>query len=75
MKAIDLAKKLYPKISKTEFIYCHCPYNYLICENNNCDEVKADIKDCIKCWKQDINQARVDWLLESKKMCDFICNY
>lgn len=74
MKAITLAKKLYPKISKREFIYCHCPYNYLICENTNCDENKADIKDCVKCWDKEIDKKKTDWLLQCKNMCDLMCS-
>lgn len=76
MKAIDLAKKLYPALSKQDFIEQTCPDILMIidkkpkcCEN---ERNKYINDNCINCWNQEISQERVDWLIECKKMCNLL---
>jgi hypothetical protein len=69
MKAIDLAKKLYPKMTKTEIINQYCPDTLQMCDKIDCEEGA----DCKVCWDREISEARCKWLLESRRMCDLLC--
>ena len=74
MRACELAKLLYPSLSKNDFIQLTCPDILLICDKIECKKDKNCIDtECIDCWNREVKDARVEWLLESKKMCDFMC--
>jgi hypothetical protein len=74
MKAIDLVKKLYPGLSKNDFIQQTCPDNLLIVEKINCSKDKNMIcQECIDCWNQEVSSARADWLITSKQLSDLMC--
>lgn len=75
MKAIELAKKLYPALSKDDFIQQTCPDNLLITKKLDCKKDKTVVDhECINCWNQEVSDARADWLINSKKLCDLMCN-
>ena len=70
MKAYELAKKLYPALSKDDFIQETCPDNLMIIDNIKCEKDKVYISDdCVKCWEQEVSDERVKWLIECKNMC------
>lgn len=74
MKTIDLAKQLYPALSKQDFIVMTCPDNLHIVDKVDCDKTKSFVDDkCIDCWNVEVSQTRIDWLVECKKMCDLMC--
>ena len=73
MKAYELAKQLYPALNKNDFIQQTCPDMLQICDKIDCDKHKFVVdEDCIKCWEQEVSQARANWLIESKRMCDLM---
>ena len=73
MNALDLAKKLYPALSKLDFIQQTCPDTLQICDKINCAKNKRLLDQlCIECWEREVSQKRADWLIEAKKMCDMI---
>ena len=75
MKAIDLAKILYPGLSKQDFIQQTCPDNLLITKKLSCLKNKTSVdNDCIECWNQEVSEERVKWLINSKKISDLMCN-
>ena len=74
MKAYELAKKLYPALSKNDFIQETCPDNLMIIDNIKCEKDKVYISDdCVKCWEQEISDIGVKWLVGCKRMCDLMC--
>ncbi len=74
MKAIDLAKQLYPALSKQDFIVMTCPDNLHIVDKIDCRKDKTFVDDeCIDCWNVEVTQSRVDWLVKCKEMCDLMC--
>ena len=76
MKAYELAKKLYPSLSKQDFIQATCPDNLMIVDRDkiNCLKDKACIDSvCEDCWKQEVSDVRAEWLLEANKMCKYLC--
>jgi L-ascorbate metabolism protein UlaG (beta-lactamase superfamily) len=71
MKAIDLAKQLYPSLSKEDIISLTCPHLLHICDEVICKHRKKIVdEECIECWNQEISEERVNWLLEAKSMCN-----
>ena len=68
MKAIDLAKQLYPALSKQDFIAMTCPDSLHIVDRIDCSKDKLVVdNECINCWNVEVSQSRVDWLVERKK--------
>lgn len=75
MKAIDLAKQLYPALGKKDFIAMTCPDNLHIVDKIDCKKDKTTVdNECINCWNVEVSQARIDWLVECRKMCDLMCD-
>lgn len=75
MKTIDLTKQLYPALSKQDFIVMTYPNNLHIVDKIDCSKDKLVVDDeCVNCWNVEVSQARIDWLIECKKMCDLMCN-
>lgn len=73
MTALDLAKKLYPALSKQDFIEQTCPDNLFLVDKISCSKTKQFVDDaCIKCWNKEVTKERADWLIESKRMCDLM---
>ena len=69
MKAIDLAKQLYPALSKQDFIAMTCPDSLHIVDKIDCRKDKSTVDDeCIDCWNVEVSQTRVDWLVKCKEM-------
>lgn len=74
MKAIDLAKKLYPALSKKDIIQQTCPDYLLIVEKVDCKRDKQFVcEECEKCWDTEVSDVRADWLITSKQLCDLMC--
>lgn len=75
MKAIDLAKILYPALGKQDFIELTCPDNLFIVEKVKCNKEKYFVdNECEECWNKEVSQKRADWLIESKKLRDLMEN-
>lgn len=75
MKAIDLAKQLYPALGKKYFITMTCPDNLHIVDKIDCKKDKTTVdNECINCWNVEVSQARIDWLVECRKICDLMCD-
>jgi hypothetical protein len=73
MRAIELAKKLYQALSKDDIVSLSCPDTLLICDKVMCNKDKEFVdNDCVKCWQQEVNQARIDWLMKANDMCKII---
>ena len=73
MKAIELAKVLYPSLSKQDIIELTCPDSLLIIDKISCSKTKQFVDDvCVKCWNKEVSEKRADWLIQSKKMCDLM---
>ena len=73
MKAYELAKLLYPALSKDDFIQQTCPDNLFTVDKISCSKTKQFVDDaCVRCWEQEVSQARTNWLIESKRMCDLM---
>lgn len=73
MTALDLAKKLYPALSKQDFIAETCPDNLFLVDKISCSKSKLFVDDaCIKCWNREVTKIKEDWLIEAKKMCDLM---
>lgn len=69
MKAIDVAKKLYPNLGKMDFIIYTCPQSLQITEGL-CDKNKKYVDgQCEECWRQEVSDDKVAWLMECKEMC------
>ncbi|MDD4778983.1 MAG: hypothetical protein PHT02_00070 [Tissierellia bacterium] len=74
MKAYELAKKIYPSLSKQDFIEQTCPDVLQITDKINCDKYKTVVDDkCVKCWEQEVSDERAEWLLEANRMCKYLC--
>lgn len=74
MKAIDLAKELYPALSEKDIIFMTCPDYMELCTDITCDRSGGkkyfrDITKCIKCWDIEVNEVREAWIREAKRMC------
>ena len=73
MKAIELAKKLYPDLSKGDIKYNTCPDILHIFDNGLCQKDKKCFEgECEDCWNREVDDKRVEWLLEAKKMCKLL---
>ena len=75
MKAIELAKVLYPALSNQDIIEQTCPDTLLIVDKISCSKTKQFVDDsCIQCWNRDVSEKKADWLIQAKKMCDLMCD-
>ncbi len=75
MKAIELAKVLYPALSKADFIQQTCPDTLLLCGTLRCLKQKKSVDEhCVKCWDREVSEARAKWLIEAHKMCKYVCD-
>ena len=73
MKAIELAKVLYPALSNQDIIEQTCPDNLLIVDKVSCSKTKQFVDDvCAKCWDKEVSEKRAEWLIQAKKMCDLM---
>lgn len=73
MKAIDVAKEMYPALSRKDIISLTCPDNLLIVPKLTCDKTKEIVDDeCVTCWNTEISQARADWLIQSRKIMELM---
>lgn len=73
MKVIDVAKEMYPALSKQDILELTCPDNLLIVPKLLCDKTKEVVDDeCIACWNVEISQARADWLIQSRKIMELM---
>lgn len=73
MKAYELAKQLYPALSKDDFIQQTCPDNLFILDKISCSKTKQFVDDvCVKCWNKEVSEKRIEFLLEVKRMCDLM---
>lgn len=73
MKAIDLAKKL-NYINKNTTIVDICPDELNITDTALCITTnRNDDKVCEDCWNREVDDKRVEWLMECKRMCDLMC--
>ena len=73
MKAIELAKVLYPALSKDDFIQQTCPDHLLIINEIECKKNKKYVDDeCMNCWDMEISDKRAEWLIEAKKIRDLL---
>lgn len=73
MKAIEMAKKLYPELSKDDIKIKTCPDLLQIIDKGLClpDNKYVD-GICEECWSQEVSDERVKWLIEAKAMCKLV---
>jgi hypothetical protein len=76
MKAYEVAKKLYPLLSKEDFIEQTCPdilniteHKPKCCENNRNQSI---CENCVACWEQEVSDERFKWLIEARKICNVL---
>jgi hypothetical protein len=70
MKAFEVAKKLYPALSKDDMIEQTCPNLLNITDKNDCHKNKRWVdNECIECWEQKVSSARTGWLIAAKDIC------
>lgn len=76
MKAIQLAKKLYPALSKKDIIEWTCPDIIQITNDTPecCNIIRCKFvnTNCNKCWDRNVSEVRCDYLLEAKAMCNIM---
>ena len=76
MKAINLAKKVYPDMRKEDIMYAVCPdiLGYLEIYES-CNRNKNDMwkDECGKCWDREVSKEKVNSVIRSAAMCDWMC--